>query len=258
MYDWANMEGALGSLKRWVDLEEASLRDAMVAAVPYSFGRLLDVGCGTKPYEHLFRPHVVEYLGIEHEGATAESRAVADQTYDGDTLPFYDGAFDTVLSNQVAEHVPDPARFFAELVRVLAVGGRLIMTVPFSYRIHSAPSDFHRFTRFALEHYCERHGLKVELLLARGGFWRVIGQKLVSHFTLRGARLHSLGRHVGSFAYERRAHERPRYWTLPAVAPIVVGIATAARLLDRIDASDDDTLGYVLVGTKQPPFTPRE
>ena len=45
-------------------------------------------------------------------------------------LPFRDGSFDLVTLNMVAEHLPDPRRVFAEIGRVLDVGGRLIIHTP--------------------------------------------------------------------------------------------------------------------------------
>ncbi len=45
-------------------------------------------------------------------------------------LPFADGTFETVLSTEVIEHTTDPERAVSELVRVLAPGGLLVLTVP--------------------------------------------------------------------------------------------------------------------------------
>jgi SAM-dependent methyltransferase len=247
------------ALRDFVDLEKTSLDDAMRVAAPLARGRLLDVGCGDKPYEALFTPYVTQYLGAElaetysdsYNAGVREAKRKADVLYSGDRLPFQDGEFDTVLCNQVGEHVQHPEAFFAEIVRVLKAGGRLIFTVPFSFRIHSEPHDFHRFTRYALAKYAEWSGLTVDVLAARGGFWKVIGQKLTSHMALRFARLGGDVQRLGGLGYEHAVKQRPRYWVLPVVAPAIVGVAAAARLLDRVDRDETDTMGYLLVATKK-------
>jgi ubiquinone/menaquinone biosynthesis C-methylase UbiE len=45
-------------------------------------------------------------------------------------LPFARASFDHVLSLETLEHVPEPARFLAELRRVLRDGGRLVLSTP--------------------------------------------------------------------------------------------------------------------------------
>jgi SAM-dependent methyltransferase len=246
---------ALRRARAWVDLEDESLRRAMVAAAPHARGRLVDVGCGDKPYEALFRPHVTEYVGVEYastfEGAVSARLGKADVLYAEDHLPFADASFDTVLCNQVAEHVPDPRAFLADLTRVLRPGGKLILTVPFSFRVHSIPHDFHRFTRFALERYAADLGLSIDRLEPRGLFWSVVGQKLSSHIALRFVRLGGDIQKAGALGYEAAMVQRPRYWTLPLAAPAIVAIATAARALDALDPDDSDTLGYLLIAQKR-------
>jgi SAM-dependent methyltransferase len=41
-----------------------------------------------------------------------------------------DASFDTVVSCETVEHVPDPRRALGELARVLKPGGRLLLTTP--------------------------------------------------------------------------------------------------------------------------------
>jgi SAM-dependent methyltransferase len=45
---------------------------------------------------------------------------------DAERLPFADASFDLVFGHAVLHHIPDPARAFAEFVRVLAPGGTLL------------------------------------------------------------------------------------------------------------------------------------
>jgi ubiquinone/menaquinone biosynthesis C-methylase UbiE len=46
------------------------------------------------------------------------------------SLAHLDHSFDTVISCETIEHVPDPAKAVAELARVLKRGGKLILTTP--------------------------------------------------------------------------------------------------------------------------------
>ncbi|HTQ45494.1 MAG TPA: class I SAM-dependent methyltransferase [Polyangiaceae bacterium] len=244
-------------MRHFVDFEMALLERSMHEAAPYASGALLDVGCGDKPYEAIFAPHVNRYVGAEYEDTYSSSanasKHKANVLYSGDRLPFENDEFDTVLCNQVAEHVPDPDALFRELVRVLRPGGRLIFTVPFSYRIHSEPTDFHRFTRYALTNYSDRHGLQVDLLKPRGGFWTVIGQKLTSHMALKYARLRREIQALGGMGYEAPEEKGPRYWALPIVAPAILAVAAATRLLEKLEPDDSDTIGYLLIATKRRP-----
>ena len=156
----------------WVDLQWSHIVADLKAVAPMTRGRLLDVGCGDKPYEAFFRPYVKEYIGVEHEATFAATNAShnrgkqgsqgnqrgPDVVYDGRTLPFDDGSFDTVISVQVLEHTPDPQRLVDEMARVLAPDGIVILTAPFSFRLHEEPHDYFRYSP---------HGLKAMLLRAK-------------------------------------------------------------------------------------------
>ena len=92
-------------------------------------GRTLDVGCGQKPYESLFRSSV--YIGLEIDTPENRMQKKADVYYDGKAFPFDSEEFDSVVINEVFEHVFDPDGFMSEVGRVLKPGGALLMTVPF-------------------------------------------------------------------------------------------------------------------------------
>jgi SAM-dependent methyltransferase len=78
-------------------------------------------------------------------------------------LPFKDGEFDAVVSDQVLEHIEgDPQRAMDETFRVLKPGGLLLHTTCFINPIHDGPSDYWRFTPAALRLLVEKQGDVVE------------------------------------------------------------------------------------------------
>lgn len=159
--------GFLGLFVNPFFLARRRLRASMRSLAGNLSGRLLDVGCGTKPYRALFE--VTEYVGLDIDSETTRRLAVADVLYDGTRFPFGDGRFDAILCNQVLEHVFNPDSFVDEIRRVLSPGGRLLLTVPFVWDEHEQPWDYARYSSFGLRALLERHGFKVlcqEKLLA--------------------------------------------------------------------------------------------
>ncbi len=95
---------------------------------------VLDVGCGDGHFASIAFPRPLA-AGIDPAGAVlreARQRGayhVLAQAL-GDALPHADGAFATVISNSVLEHIPDVDLVLAEVARVLRPGGRFIFCVP--------------------------------------------------------------------------------------------------------------------------------
>lgn len=245
----------MSGLRNWVDFEKDLLERGLRLLASRAHGRMLDVGCGDKPYQAMFSSHVTEHVGVDYEdtfkGSKYAEASRADFIYSGDRLPFDDCEFDTVLSTQVLEHTPRPWALFGEMARVLKPGGTLIVTIPFSYRVHSEPFDFYRFTRYALQTLSEENGLSVTSIEPRGGFWAVIGQKLCSYLALTVGRMGRQAQESGSFGYEKEIQTHPRYWALPFVVPSILATATFCRIMDRIAFSECDTLGYFLVARRE-------
>src|SRR5690349_17222882 len=105
------------------------LYEAMQKHSPHIKGKVLDVGCGHKPYQHLLS--VNEYIGLELDTPNNRTNKNADLYYDGNHFPVATGTIDTVICNQVLEHVFNPESFLKEIARVLKPTGKLILTVPF-------------------------------------------------------------------------------------------------------------------------------
>ncbi len=81
-------------------------------------------------------------------------------------LPFADGAFDVVGAFDVLEHCEPEEEAMRELTRVLAVGGRLLMSVPayqWAWTDHDVRAGhFRRYTRRRLVAAARRADLSVE------------------------------------------------------------------------------------------------
>ncbi len=127
--------------------------------IPNLYGKLLDVGCGTKPYENIC--NVKEYIGLEIDDEGNRQHKFADAFYDGNTIPFDNKTFDSVISNQVFEHVFNPNEFLKEINRVIKKDGILLLTVPFVWDEHEQPYDYARYTSFGLKHILEKNGFKI-------------------------------------------------------------------------------------------------
>lgn len=122
-------------------------------------GRLLDIGCGTKPYSQLCA--VEEYIGLEIDDDGDRILDHADVSYSGDVIPFEDKFFDSLISNQVFEHVFNPEQFLDEANRVLKVDGLFLISVPFVWDEHEQPYDFARYSSFGLSHVLKKSGFKI-------------------------------------------------------------------------------------------------
>ena len=64
----------------------------------------------------------------------------------GEPLAIDSGSFDAVVSLSTLEHVYELNETLAELGRVLKPEGRLVLFVPFMFRVHGHPDDYHRGT----------------------------------------------------------------------------------------------------------------
>jgi SAM-dependent methyltransferase len=239
----------------WIDLQWSITIRSLTQVAPEARGRLLDVGCGDKPYEHIFRPFVTEYVGIEHEATFAATSAGSrerkpDVLYDGKRLPFEDRSFDTVLNVQVLEHTPHPAALVCEMARVLADDGLLIVTAPFGFRLHEEPHDYFRYSPHGLRQLCEDAGLEVVRVEQQGSLWSVVGHKINSYLALHVAHLEGLAQTMGKLGHENEASVSPRWWTLPVVGPTMAAVALGARLLDSALHDPQEALGFLVVARR--------
>ena len=113
--------------------------------------RVLDVGCGGKPYLPYFEPHADSYVGVDIGNPAADIEGSVE------ALPVDDRSFDLVLCTQVLEHVEDPPQAVRELHRVTAPGGRVLASTHGVQVYHPSPTDYWRWTHAGLQRMFERN-----------------------------------------------------------------------------------------------------
>ena len=159
------------------------LYKSLSGAKKYVKGKLLDIGCGDKPYEQFFSDVVSEYIGIDlqQEDSANKLPKKADVYCDiNKGLPFEDETFDTILCTEVLEHIPEPDNLIREARRVLKKDEFLIISAPQVWGLHEEPYDFYRYTKYGLKYLAEKNGFIVEAMSPRGGLWVMVGQRMSS------------------------------------------------------------------------------
>ncbi len=145
--------------------------------------RVLDVGCGVKPYFPYFAPYAESYVGVDIvDNPVAELRGSVEE------LPVPDASFDVVLCTQVLEHAEDPARAVAELRRVTAPGGRVLASTHGVQVYHPSPHDYWRWTHEGLRRlFADNAGWQELDVRPAGGTAACLGM-LLSTFVEIGCR----------------------------------------------------------------------
>lgn len=176
---YANIYAALAGRKphkrlwhhQW--LSTYALERDLRRLLPKMKGRVLDVGCGTKPYGRWLTN------ASEHVGIDIFSGPTVDRVFDGMTIPFADASMDAVLCTQVLEHAVDASHLCDEIVRVLKPTGLLVASLPFLGNEHDAPHDYRRYTVYGLAG-CWPDALTVDEVRREGGIGSTLGIMLLN------------------------------------------------------------------------------
>jgi SAM-dependent methyltransferase len=110
---------------------------------------VIDIGCGSRPYEPIFQPYARAYVGVDiRAGPSVDVIAAAE------SLPFGEGSFDCALCSQVLEHSSDPYAVTAEIFRVLRPDGVAFVSThgvaPYHAASGSSVNDYWRWTHAGL------------------------------------------------------------------------------------------------------------
>lgn len=190
--DYARIYNVFGKIKFYYDrwrLKEEFFPDFMGIFVnPYYFsrkmlyenikkyshymnGKCLDFGCGTMPYKRLLP--VEQYVGVEIE---TENKQPGIIYYDGHRIPFKDETFDSIISSEVFEHVPNIEEIVVELYRVLKPEGIILCTIPFAYPKHCEPFDYKRYTFEGVKNLMSNAGFDLVDGGVSSSYWECMAQ----------------------------------------------------------------------------------
>ena len=138
--------------------------------LPTLAGRVLDVGCGNKPYAVWLNSAKVEHIGIDVYPGSQVDIVVKP----GESWPLETSSFDAVLCTQVLEHVANLNEALSEIHRVLKPNGILVVTIPFIYNQHGEPDDYRRFSLYGIRQLFEKDYKIIESKF-QGGVGSAIG-----------------------------------------------------------------------------------
>ena len=103
--------------------------------------RILDIGCGEGHITSLIKEAygTAAIVGLDASlGAISSAKAkypeIEFMVADAYQVPFPNDYFDAIVLNNIYEHVPDPMRLLAEVLRLLRSGGEVVVSTPSRYR----------------------------------------------------------------------------------------------------------------------------
>lgn len=198
-------------------------------AAQHFSGRLIDIGCGTKPYKSLLAPYISAHIGVDHE-ATMHDKAQIDLFGTAYAIPVDDAGFDCAICNAVLEHLEEPEQAIRECYRVLKPGGTAIYSIPFIWHVHEAPRDFYRYSRYGIEYLFKKAGFEIITIEALSGFWVTFGVLLV---------------------YNLYRLKRGPLRVIPIIDAIGLLIQVIAAGLNRLDKNEQWTWMYLAVVRKR-------
>jgi SAM-dependent methyltransferase len=166
------------------------LRDIKYFVKKYKFeGKILDFGCGQKPYKKYFKNS--QYIGIDFERYSKNKDFTEDkpdfyfdEKYSKDlTLPFESEGFDHTVSFQVLEHHKYPEKMISEMARITKKGGLMLVSCPFLYGLHEEPNDFQRYTKYKLKELLEKNNCEIIGRKEEGSLSSVISMLISEHIS---------------------------------------------------------------------------
>ena len=120
-------------------------RELKRCASLYLTGRLIDIGCGTRPYKNLLAPYSTKHIGVDYQNALHDNSNIErfGTAYD---IPAENGKVDCTLCTTALKHLEEPKKDLHECHCIIKRRGVAIYSVPFIWHLHVVSRDFYRFS----------------------------------------------------------------------------------------------------------------
>jgi SAM-dependent methyltransferase len=154
-------------------------QDLFTCLKKYSSGRVVDIGCGNKPYLPVIKSQIDSYTGCD---IVQSSKQCVDVICPANKIPLNSDEYDTIISTQTIEHVEDHQGLVNEAFRLLKPGGFFIVSGPMYWPLHEEPYDFFRITKYGFSLLLHKSGFEIVESKANGGKWALCGQVIIHTF----------------------------------------------------------------------------
>lgn len=208
-------------------------RELKAAIQKYAKGKVLDIGCGNKPYESWFEGRIEKYIGCD---IVQSSSNRVDVLCLANKIPLENENFETVFSTQAIEHIEDFQGMVEEAYRVLKSGGFFILSGPFYWHLHEEPHDFYRFSKYGFKYILEKAGFEVLEINENGGAWATLGLMINHTFSFQNAKANKVVKGLKCIYRKLK---------------LTIFVNRLFRYLDSKDFNSINTINYVVVATKK-------
>jgi 2-polyprenyl-3-methyl-5-hydroxy-6-metoxy-1,4-benzoquinol methylase len=118
------------------------LRQSIIREISDDMSIVLDVGCGNGWASGYLIPLGKKVISMDISSSNPVS-AVKNNPHENHTgliadvynIPLKENSIDCIIASEIMEHVPDPATFIINLVKLLKNKGKLIITTPYNEKI---------------------------------------------------------------------------------------------------------------------------
>ncbi|MGK0173948.1 MAG: SAM-dependent methyltransferase [Ulvibacter sp.] len=216
-----------GSSENWL-VNKIFEEQLLIFSKDYLKGDMVDIGCGTKPYQQILAPYVDKHIGLDHKDSFHDSSNV-DLFGTAYEIPVEAERFDSAICSAVLEHLEEPLDAIIECHRVLKKGGVAIYSIPFIWHIHEEPRDFFRYSKYGIKYLFEKANFEIIELKPLSGFWVTFGQAWVY--------------------YIYQFNRGPLRW-FKIISGIGFLIQRFIYLINKVDRSDKWTWMYIVAAKK--------
>ena len=170
--------------RRWHNWIVYDINDKFLQKYSNSIkGHLVDLGCGEAPYKKYFLQFADKYTGVDWSNTLHNSKIDINSNLNVE-IDLKDEVADSIVSISVLEHLLEPQVFLNESFRILKKNGRMLLQVPWQWRLHEIPHDYFRYTPYALKNMFAKAGFNDVKIEATSGFFTTWLVKM-NYFTHR-------------------------------------------------------------------------